>query len=108
MRAIRETRGVLRHLTRLDPRRAAESGTRIVRRADVWGGKAVIDGTRIPVFMVHSRLQAGWAPAEIREAYPRLTAADVDAVIRYARAYPSLLLEDRLAYERALASEGAR
>jgi uncharacterized protein (DUF433 family) len=81
---------------------------RIIRRADVWGGKAVVEGTRVPVFMVHARLQSGWRPEEIREAYPRLTEGDVEAVIGYAQAFPARVLADRRAYERSLPSEGAR
>ena len=102
-----ETRGTLRRLTRLRPRLAARAPRRIIRRGDVWGGKAVIAGTRIPVFMVHTRLQAGWSADEIYEAYPRLTAADVAAVIRYARTHPTHLAEDLRGYERALASADA-
>jgi uncharacterized protein (DUF433 family) len=80
---------------------------RIVRRSDVWGGKAVVEGTRIPVFMVHARLQSGWPLDEICEAYPRLTESDVHAVARYAEAFPARVVADRRAYERTLPSAGA-
>jgi uncharacterized protein (DUF433 family) len=105
---MRENRGVLRRLSLPWVRPSAASAPRIVRRRDVWGGKAVIAGTRIPVFMVHARLEAGWAPAEIYSAYPRLTDADLAAVLRYARTFPDRLAEDRSAYERALPSDGVR
>lgn len=36
-----------------------------------------------------------------------LTVADVDAVIHYARTYPARVAEDRLGYERSLASADA-
>lgn len=75
---MHDTRGVLRSVTRPRPR-PTTAPRRIVRRRDVWGGKAMIAGTRIPVFMVHARLQDGWSVDEIREAHPRLTAGDVDA-----------------------------
>lgn len=101
---IGETRGTLRRFTRPRPRPVAVAPRRIIRREDVWSGKAVIAGTRIPVFMVHMRLQAGWTADEIRESYPRLTAADVAAVIRYARTHSAHLAEDLRGYERALAS----
>lgn len=104
---IGETRGRLCRFTRPRPRPAARAPRRIIRRRDVWSGKAVIAGTRIPVFMVHMRLQAGWSADEIRESYPRLTAEDVAAVIRYARTHPAHLAEDLEGYERALASADA-
>jgi hypothetical protein len=58
--------------------------------------------------MVHARLQSGWHPEEIREAYPRLTEGDVEAVIHYAQAFPARVLADRRAYERSLSPDGAR
>jgi uncharacterized protein (DUF433 family) len=58
--------------------------------------------------MIHVRLQSGWCKKEIREAYPRLTEGDVDAVIRYAQAFPARVLADRRAYERSLPPDGAR
>ena len=105
---MRGSRHALRRVTRPELRRTMGSHPRIVRRADVWGGKAVVAGTRVPVFMVDARLQSGWRPEQIREAYPRLTECDVDAVIRYARAFPARVLADRNAYERSLPREGAR
>jgi uncharacterized protein (DUF433 family) len=105
---MRGSKHALRRVTRPGLRRAAGAHPRIVRRADVWGGKAVVEGTRIPVFMVHARLQSGWGAEEIRAAYPRLTDADLEAVARYAEAFPARVLADRRAYERTLPSAGAR
>ena len=105
---MRGIRRALRWVTRPRFRRSAEAHPRIVRRLDVWGGKAVVAGTRVPVFMVHTRLQSGWRIEEIREAYPRLTHDDVEAVVRYAQAFPARVTADRRAYERSLASSGAR
>src|SRR5687768_11765202 len=59
---MRGNRHALRRVTRPELRRTAGSHPRIVRRADVWGGKAVVAGTRVPVFMVDARLQSGWRP----------------------------------------------
>ena len=105
---MRGIRHALRRIMRPELRRTTGSHPRIVRRTDVWGGKAVVAGTRVPVFMVHARLQSGWRPEEIREAYPRLTECDVEAVIQYAKAFPARVLADHRAYERSLPSEGAR
>src|SRR5829696_2963514 len=84
---VREGKHSLRRVTRPALGRTTASHPRIVRRSDVWGGKAIVDGTRIPVFMISARLQSGWSPEEVREAYPRLTECDVEAVIRYAQAF---------------------
>ncbi|SOD02605.1 Uncharacterized conserved protein, DUF433 family [bacterium JGI 053] len=105
---MRGGRHSLRRVTRPELRRVVDAHPRIVRRTDVWGGKAVVEGTRVPVFMVHARLQSGWCAEEIRAAYPRLTAADVEAVVRYAQEFPARVLADRRAYERSLPLAGAR
>lgn len=105
---MRGIRRALRWVARPGFRRSAEAHPRIVRQPDVWGGKAVVAGTRVPVFMVHARLHSGWRIDEIREAYPRLTDEDVDAVVRYAQAYPARVMADRRAYERSLSSQGVR
>jgi|GEM_PF-222823 len=107
-KTMRGIRHALRWVTRPGLRRSVQADPRIVRRPDVWGGKAVVAGTRVPVFMVHARLQSGWRLEEIREAYPRLTHEDVDAVVRYAQTFPERVTADRTAYERSLASQGVR
>lgn len=96
----------LQRVTRPRFRVVLRSHPRIVRRSDVWGGKAVVAGTRVPVFMVHARLQSGWSVDEVREAYPRLTPADVDAVTAYAKRFPARVMADRRAYERSLPGDG--
>ena len=95
----------LRRVTRPHFRHVLTSYPRIVRRSDVWGGKAVVAGTRVPVFMIHARLQSGWTTAEIRAAYPRLTDEDVQAVMRYCSDFPARVMADRRAYERSLPAE---
>jgi uncharacterized protein (DUF433 family) len=76
---------------------------RIERRPGVWGGLAVVAGTRVPVFMILSRLSNGWTHDEIRGAYPRVSEEDIQASIRYAEDDPAGVAADREAYERALA-----
>lgn len=46
----------------------------------VVGGAEVFAGTRIPVLAVLDLLEAGWDYQELLENFPRLTAADLDAV----------------------------
>jgi uncharacterized protein (DUF433 family) len=55
---------------------------RTERRRGAVGNKPVLAGTRIPVDTVERYLQAGRSAAEVLEAYPDLTEADIDAVRR--------------------------
>ncbi len=59
---------------------------RITVDPDVMTGKPVVTGTRIPVELVLKRLAQDLDMAALLEAYPRLTAEDVKACIRYAQA----------------------
>ena len=47
-------------------------------------GKPVIRGTRIPVELILRKLSEGMTEAELLEAYPRLTSADIRAALAYA------------------------
>lgn len=47
-------------------------------------GKPVIRGTRIPVELILRKLSEGMTEAELLDAYPRLTSADVRAALAYA------------------------
>ena len=47
-------------------------------------GKPVIRNTRIPVELVLRKLAEGAAVADLLDAYPRLTEADVRACLAYA------------------------
>jgi uncharacterized protein (DUF433 family) len=78
------------------------SHPRIVRDEKVWGAKAVVAGTRIPVFQLLARLEAGWTEATLLEEYPTLEADDVRAAILYAKTFPARVMADRRAYERSL------
>lgn len=80
---------VLSEVLDLQPLRAAVLGAgarrdeqrgQIERRRGVHGSKPVIAGTRVSVKAVQAYLAAGSSPAEILEAYPALTPADVEAV----------------------------
>lgn len=46
-------------------------------------GKAVIRGTRIPVYLILELLQNGYTFKKIIEAYPVLTEDDIKAAIEY-------------------------
>ena len=47
-------------------------------------GKPVIRGTRITVELILRKLSEGAMQNDLLDAYPRLTAADIQAAIRYA------------------------
>jgi len=50
----------------------------------VMQGKLVIRGTRIPVELLLRKLGEGATTADLLDAYPRLTAPDVQAALSYA------------------------
>ncbi|NGZ96894.1 MAG: antitoxin [Nitrospira sp. WS110] len=58
--------------------------SRIEMNPKVMMGKPVIRGTRIPVELILRKLGEGGSEAELLEAYPRLTKADIQAAIGYA------------------------
>jgi uncharacterized protein (DUF433 family) len=57
---------------------------RTEQRRGTLGHKRVLAGTRIPVNTVRRYLQAGRSTADVLEAYPDLTEADIEAVRRNA------------------------
>ena len=66
--------------------RDRESIGKIGRRRGMLGGKPVIAGTRVPVATVQRYLADGVGVAEILEAFPQLTRADVAVAARIAEA----------------------
>lgn len=59
---------------------------RIIVEPDVMLGKPVIEGTRITVELILTRLAEGRSVADIVVEYPHLTREQVTAAIEYARA----------------------
>ena len=57
---------------------------RIVVNPKIMGGKPVIKGTRIPVYLILELLSAGYSFKRIIKAYPSLTEEDVKAAVDYA------------------------
>jgi uncharacterized protein (DUF433 family) len=57
---------------------------RIEINPDVMLGKPVIRGTRIPVELILRKLGEGATEADLLDAYPRLTKADIQAALAYA------------------------
>ena len=57
---------------------------RIAADPAVLSGKPTVRGTRLGVAFLLNRLAAGWTRDDLLENYPRLTAEDVEAVLRHA------------------------
>lgn len=70
------------------------SKSRIEINPDVMLGKPVIRGTRIPVELLLRKLSEGATEADLLDAYPRLTEADIKAALAFAA--------DSLAHEKVL------
>jgi uncharacterized protein (DUF433 family) len=69
---------------------------RIEINPQVMLGKPVIRGTRIPVELILRKLGEGVTEAELLNAYPRLTRADIQAALAYAAdslAHETILLQ---------------
>jgi uncharacterized protein (DUF433 family) len=62
----------------------ASMSTRIVTNPAILGGKPCIQGTRLSVEFILELIASGATQADIIRAYPQLTAADVEAAVRYA------------------------
>ncbi|MEO8602770.1 MAG: DUF433 domain-containing protein [bacterium] len=58
--------------------------SRIEVNRKVMLGKTVIRGTRIPVELLLRKLSDGASEADLLDAYPRLTHADIRAALGYA------------------------
>jgi uncharacterized protein (DUF433 family) len=57
---------------------------RIEINPHILGGKPVIKGTRIPVYLVLELLQADYDFQKILDAYPSLNMEDIKAALEYA------------------------
>jgi len=59
-------------------------GRRVTSDAAIMGGTPVIEGTRIPVYLVLDYLADGYSIADILSDFPYLTSEDVSAALEYA------------------------
>jgi len=50
----------------------------------ILAGKPIINGTRIPVYLVLDLIASGYTFQKIVEAYPSLTVEDVKGAVEYA------------------------
>jgi uncharacterized protein (DUF433 family) len=75
---------------------AAMKHERVEINPQVMLGKPVIRGTRIPVELILRKLGEGATEADLLDAYPRLTRADIQAALMYAAdslAHETILLQ---------------
>lgn len=59
---------------------------RIIVDPQILVGKPVIRGTRLSVELIVDLLAQGWSEADILRSYPKLTAEDIHACLKYASA----------------------
>jgi len=59
-------------------------GERIEVNPKILGGKPVIKGTRIPLYLILELLSAGYDFKRIIKAYPALKEEDIKAAVDYA------------------------
>ena len=68
---------------------------RVVIDEKILGGKPVIKGTRIPVYLIVEMVANGLSIKDILKEYPELSEEDVKAALRYAAS----LLKRKTYYE---------
>ena len=73
----------------------------IIADPEILSGKPIVEGTRLSVDHILGLLSHGMSHAEIVEAYPVLTIADVNAVLQYAAQalHNDVLIEVKAAHE---------
>lgn len=57
---------------------------RIIVDLNILGGKPVIKGTRIPVYLIIKLFAVGYDEEKILESYPSLKKEDIKAALEYA------------------------
>jgi uncharacterized protein (DUF433 family) len=77
----------------------------IVRESTVWGGRAVIEGTRVPVFVIVDQFDESRTIEGVLEAYPELKRADVHVALAYAELDHEGVTRDRETYLAAIPPE---
>jgi uncharacterized protein (DUF433 family) len=75
------------------------TATWISKKPDRCGGDACVRETRIPVWVLVGYRRLGSSDADILQAYPSLTAADLEAAWEYAVANPAEIDSDILENE---------
>jgi len=66
----------------------------VEKKRGICGGRAVVKGTRIPVWLIFRRYRAGETLEEIRDAYPSLTLSQILDALGYAFDHLEEVLQD--------------
>jgi uncharacterized protein (DUF433 family) len=56
----------------------------VEKRAGVCGGRAVVEGTRIPVWLIFQCYRGGQTPEEIHAAHPHVSLSQIHGAVAYA------------------------
>jgi uncharacterized protein (DUF433 family) len=56
----------------------------VEKRAGVCGGRAVVKGTRIPVWLIFQRYRGGQTPEEIQSVHPHLSLSQIHGAVAHA------------------------
>jgi uncharacterized protein (DUF433 family) len=56
----------------------------VEKHPNICGGRAVIKGTRIPIWLIFRRYRSGQSPEEIQTAYPYLSLSQIHEALAYA------------------------
>jgi len=67
---------------------------RIAIDPKILGGKPVIKGTRIPVYLIVNHIAAGYTIEKIIDEYPPLTLQDIKAALEFAAKLTELEITD--------------
>ncbi|HVT49890.1 MAG TPA: DUF433 domain-containing protein [Vicinamibacterales bacterium] len=59
---------------------------RIVVDPEILVGKPVVRGTRLSVELIVDLLAQGWSETDVLRSYPKLSAPDIQACLKYASA----------------------
>lgn len=78
----------------------------ITKTSGVMGGEACIANTRLPVWLFANLREQGATDADILEAYPHLSAADLVNVWAYADAHAEEIAAAMIAQEAAMLETG--
>jgi uncharacterized protein (DUF433 family) len=68
--------------------------TRITLDPGILGGKPVIRGTRVPVYLIVNHVAAGYTVEQILAEYPMLTREDIKAALEFAARLAELEITD--------------
>lgn len=91
------------HFTRGEKQAGGIAG--IARDPAVWGGRAVIQGTRIPVFVIVDQFAESKDAGEVVREFPNLKPADVYLALAYAGVNEEEVARDRESYVEGVPSE---